>query len=110
MSANVLLTRSCTAFGSRLALAALAVLVSARSFGATPPEEDYNQWKQALNTNAATAAENLTALPGFIVELLRSAQPTEGSWVAMAFDPRGRIIIAREDRGLLRLTLPAKPA
>lgn len=99
--------RHFTLFGSRWAFAALCLLVSARSFSATPPEEDYNQWKQALNTNAATAAEQLTALPGFTVELLRSAQPAEGSWVAMTFDPRGRIIIAREDRGLLRLTLPS---
>lgn len=65
-------------------------------------EEDYNQWKQALNTNAATAATNLTVAPGFKVDLLRSAQPGEGSWVALTFDPQGRIILAREDRGLLR--------
>jgi len=69
-----------------------------------PVEEDYNQWKRALGTNTATAAEHITALPGFAVELLRSAQAGEGSWVAMAFDPRGRIVIAREDRGLLRLS------
>lgn len=68
-------------------------------------EEDYNQWKQALGTNLATRAELLAAPPGFQVELLRSAQSNEGSWVAMAFDPKGRVIIAREDRGLLRLTL-----
>jgi len=68
-------------------------------------EEDYNQWKQALGTNSATAAENITGWPGFKVELLRSAQRGEGSWVAMTFDSRGRIVIAREDRGLLRLAL-----
>lgn len=73
-------------------------------------QEDYNQWKQALGTNAATAADNITALPGFKVELLRSAQRNEGSWVAMTFDPRGRIVIAREDRGLLRLTLATNGA
>jgi putative heme-binding domain-containing protein len=77
---------------------------------ATPLEEDYNQWKQALHTNAATAAAQITALPGFQVELLRSAQPAEGSWVAMTFDPRGRLVIAREDRGLLRFTLPTPAA
>ena len=70
------------------------------------PQEDYNQWKEALGTNAATAVTQLTPLPGFAVDLVRSAQPGEGSWVAMAFDPRGRVVIAREDRGLLRLTLP----
>ena len=68
-----------------------------------PVEEDYNQWKRAL-TNSATTTAHITALPGFKVELIRSAQSDEGSWVALAFDPRGRIVIAREDRGLLRLT------
>jgi putative heme-binding domain-containing protein len=68
-------------------------------------EEDYNQWKQALGTNRATGVENITALPGFKVELIRSSQTNEGSWVAMAFDPKGRVVIAREDRGLLRMTL-----
>src|SRR3989442_5657069 len=71
-------------------------------------EADYNQWKEALSTNAATDASRIMALPGFSVELLRSARAGEGSWVAMTFDPRGRIVIAREDRGLLRLTLPTK--
>jgi hypothetical protein len=83
------------------------LLFAMRAMAAVPVEEDYNQWKRALGTNAATAAEHLTALPGFTVELLRSARAGEGSWVAMAFDPRGRIVIAREDRGLLRLALNA---
>jgi putative heme-binding domain-containing protein len=75
------------------------------SLAAAVLREDYNQWKQALGTNAATPAESLTALPGFKVELIRSAQRDEGSWVAMVFDPKGRVVIAREDRGLLRFTL-----
>ena len=69
-----------------------------------PIEEDYNQWKRALGTNATTSPEHITALPGFAVELIRAAQPGEGSWVALTFDPRGRVVIAREDRGLLRFT------
>ena len=68
-------------------------------------DEDYNQWKQALGTNTATAAELITTTPGFNVQLVRSAGRDEGSWIAMTFDPKGRIIIAREDRGLLRLNL-----
>lgn len=68
-----------------------------------PVDEDYNQWKRAL-TNSATAAAHITALPGFTVKLVRSAEAGEGSWVALAFDTRGRAVIAREDRGLLRLT------
>jgi putative heme-binding domain-containing protein len=82
------------------------LLLSLASHAATAIlEADYNQWKQALGTNSATAAENITSLTDFKVELVRSAQRDEGSWVAMTFDPRGRIVIAREDRGLLRMTL-----
>ena len=68
-------------------------------------EEDYNQWKRALGSNAVTSASHVSGLPGFAVELVRAAKPNEGSWVALAFDPSGRIVLAREDRGLLRLTL-----
>ena len=64
---------------------------------------DYNQWKQALNA-AATPAKHITAPEGFVVELLREARAEEGSWVSLAFDPEGRVIIARESRGLLRFT------
>ncbi len=77
--------------------------------GAPALSEDYNQWKEALRT-AATPQTNITAPKGFVVELVRAAQPGEGSWVSFAFDPRGRPVIAREDRGLLRLTLPTNAA
>lgn len=87
-------------------LLALVLVGTAATAATNRLDEDYNQWKQALGTNAASAAEHLTAVPGFKVELLRSAARGEGSWVALTFDPRGRVIIAREDRGLLRLTLP----
>ena len=81
----------------------LFLAFTAAAAAPVPVDEDYNQWKQALGTNSATAAAHITALPGFTVELIHSAQPAEGSWVALAFDPRGRIVIAREDHGLLRL-------
>lgn len=64
---------------------------------------DYNQWKQALNATA-TPVKHITAPPGFAVELLREARPEEGSWVSLAFDAKGRMIISRESRGLLRFT------
>jgi putative heme-binding domain-containing protein len=96
---------------SNLVLVTIVGLVAAcpqvRAAVPLGPQEDYNQWKEALGTNAATAVDHITPLPGFVVEWVRSAQSDEGSWVSMAFDPRGRIVIAREDRGLLRLTLPS---
>ncbi|MBI3413954.1 MAG: heme-binding protein [Verrucomicrobia bacterium] len=63
----------------------------------------YNSWKLALGNNAATDPATFTLLPGFKAELIRSAQPDEGSWVSMAFDPQGRLTLAREKRGLIRL-------
>jgi putative heme-binding domain-containing protein len=89
-----------------IALATGHGLVTLEAAAPPSPAEDYNQWKEALGTNIATAASHIKPLPGFSVELIRSAGPGEGSWVALAFDPQGRVVIAREDRGLLRLTLP----
>ncbi len=89
-----------------------SLTVSIAAADEKPPPLDagsYNQWKDALKSATATPAGEVRALPGFRVELLRSAQASEGSWVAMAFDGKGRAIISREDKGLLRLTLPAKP-
>ena len=68
--------------------------------------DTYNQWKDALKAGEATPPERIKALPGFTVERLRSAAPEEGSWIAMAFDPKGRLVISREDKGLVRMTLP----
>ena len=61
----------------------------------------------------ATPASALYAPPGFRVELLRSAEPEEGSWVNMCKDNRGRLIVSPQyaannpNGGLLRITLDA---
>ncbi|HWY77800.1 MAG TPA: heme-binding protein [Verrucomicrobiae bacterium] len=64
-------------------------------------------WGDVFKLPPATPAESLTLLPGFKVELVRSAEPGEGSWVSMAIDPRGRLIISPQDgtNNLLRVTL-----
>jgi putative heme-binding domain-containing protein len=51
--------------------------------------------------------ERLTTLPGFKVELIRSAQADEGSWICMTVDPQGRLIISQQGgvSNLLRMTL-----
>lgn len=65
--------------------------------------DEYNQWKEALGSPGAAT---FTRLPeGFEVACLRTARDDEGSWVSMAIDPRGRIVLGREDRGLLRIGL-----
>ena len=73
-------------------------------------EDDYNQWKQALGSGRATDPATISVPAGFKVELLRSAGKDEGSWIALAFDSRGRVIVSREDKGLLRITLPRNSA
>jgi putative heme-binding domain-containing protein len=65
----------------------------------------YNSWKLARAGTAATDPATFTLPPGFKAELVRSALPEEGSWIALAFDPQGRLTLAREKKGLLRLSL-----
>ncbi len=58
-------------------------------------------------SGVATAADKLQVPPGFKVELVRSAGTNEGSWISMAIDKKGRLIISpQSDRQpLLRITL-----
>jgi hypothetical protein len=64
----------------------------------------YNSWQLAKPgvQSQATDPAGFTVPEGFRVQLVRSAQPGEDSWVAMAFDPQGGITLAREKKGLLR--------
>jgi len=49
----------------------------------------------------------ITLLEGFNAELLYEVPKSQGSWVAMAFDPKGRIIVSdQDDKGVFRVTLP----
>jgi len=67
----------------------------------------YNSWKLAAagTQSLATDPATIQAPPGFRVELVRSSQAGEDSWVSMAFDPQGRITLGMEKQGLLRLTV-----
>ncbi len=80
--------------------------VKAKSLGKVGTEP----WGDSLKSAHATAAETLTVPPGFKVELLRSAEPGEGSWISMAVDAKGRLIISPQDdkQPLLRVTLDRK--
>lgn len=64
----------------------------------------YNSWQLAKpdQQSQATDPAGFTMPAGFQVERIRSAQPNEDSWVAMAFDPQGRLTLAREKKGLWR--------
>jgi putative heme-binding domain-containing protein len=69
--------------------------------------DDYNQWKLALQAGGVSQPVSIRAKPGFTVEAVRVAVPSEGSWISLTFDPKGRAVIGREDKGVIRLTLPA---
>lgn len=63
-------------------------------------------WGKVFETRQATPAESIHVMPGFKVELLHSADPTEGSWISMVADPKGRLIISPQGDGqLLRVKL-----
>ncbi|MDB6023321.1 MAG: heme-binding protein [Pedosphaera sp.] len=67
-------------------------------------------WGDVLNVPKATPADGFTVLPGFKAELIRSAEPGEGSWVSMTIDQKGRLIVSPQSGtgNLLRLTLSHK--
>jgi hypothetical protein len=69
--------------------------------------DDYTQWKQATGAKAGADPSTFLVAPGFEIQLLYSAKANEGSWVSMDFDPQGRLVIAREDQGLLQLEFAA---
>lgn len=74
-------------------------------FAATVSTDAYNSWMLARGTDQATDPRTFSIRPGFEVELLRTAASDEDSWIALAFDPQGRITVAKEKVGLLRFTL-----
>ena len=67
--------------------------------------ENYEQWQQSKGEVADKNRPKFWLAPGFEITEVRVAQPDEGSWIAMAFDDKGRLTISREDVGLLRMTL-----
>lgn len=67
--------------------------------------DNYEQWKQALGAKSGPDPASFLVAPGFEIQLVRSAMPDEDSWVSLVFDPQGRVIIAKEQKGLLRMTL-----
>lgn len=48
---------------------------------------------------------------GFDAELLYTVPKSQGSWIAMAFDPKGRLLVSDQDEtGIYRVTSPAAGA
>lgn len=68
-----------------------------------PASAEYNQWKEALD---GPGAKSVSPLPdGFVLETIREAKEDEDSWISLAIDPKGRLVIGKEKSGLLRFTL-----
>ncbi len=87
----------------RLYVSSSLMLVVATACGVSRGEET-----PVASHEVAIPAARLSVPDGFRAELIRSAGTDEGSWISMTFDDRGRLILARDDVGLVRLTLPGK--
>ncbi len=79
--------------------------VAVRSFG--PSAKPQGPWADPFVPRVATAAETLTVRDGFRVELVRSADLGEGSWVALDFEPSGHLLVAIERGPLARIVADA---
>jgi putative heme-binding domain-containing protein len=64
-------------------------------------------WPNPFGDMEATPATAITVPPGFEIERVASARKHEGSWVALTFDPQGRLIVSPQSGNLLRITLGA---
>jgi len=84
----------------RFGFVALTGLLVAGTFGLAAD-------KKPSAKTSASPAEALRTAPGFKVELLHSSDPaTEGSWINMAKDGKGRLIISGQNKQpILRVTL-----
>jgi putative heme-binding domain-containing protein len=79
------------------------------SFGALGVDPWGTLGEALSDDGEAPAAETITVPPGFAVERLYSVpRASQGSWVALAIDPRGRLYASDQYGGLYRLTVPAR--
>ncbi|HMJ92100.1 MAG TPA: hypothetical protein VK530_19920, partial [Candidatus Acidoferrum sp.] len=68
-----------------------------------------SQAAQSRGARVATPADAITVLDGFKVELIRSAETNEGSWVSLTVDPQGRLIVSPQNKEpMLRIVLDAE--
>lgn len=70
-----------------------------------------NKTEPAINGRENPKTEKLRLQPGFKAEHLYSpSEKNQGSWVAMAFDNKGRLIVSDQYGALFRLQIPAAGA
>jgi putative heme-binding domain-containing protein len=92
---------------TRFALCALSlVLIGVGTFAADKPKSTDKE-KAKTKPPAATPAEQLKVAKDFKAELLYSVpKDTEGSWVNLCHDPKGRLIVSDQYGPLYRVTPP----
>jgi putative heme-binding domain-containing protein len=85
----------------------LTVLSATVVLGGATVEPGAFAQKKEPEPQGATPASELQTLPGYKVELIHSADAkTEGSWINMAKDNKGRLLIAgQRGQPILRVTL-----
>ena len=72
---------------------------------AAPRDEDIRS--KPLRSAAENAAGNVRVAKGFKLDLIYTVpRKTQGSWVALCVDPKGRLIAADQNGKLYRLTPP----
>lgn len=67
--------------------------------------DDYNQWKQALQGSEGPDPAGFQIAAGFEITEAQAAGEEDGSWISLTVDPQGRLLVGREDQGILRFTL-----
>ena len=95
----------------RLSSSALFLLAASTLLAQAPKQEQPPGKKgraPIAEVPAATEPSAIQIAPGFKVELLYTVpRSDQGSWVALATDPKGRLIASDQYGALYRLTLPA---
>lgn len=68
--------------------------------------DEYNQWKEAKENDAATAQFQLPE--GFEIDTVMKVPKESGSWISLTQDDHRRLIVGKEKQGIVRLTLKGK--
>lgn len=88
----------------KLLIAILLLIAATNTMAGASPDNSIDEGADKYVLDPDT---QITLLEGFDAELLYSVPKSQGSWVAMAFDPKGRIIVSdQDDKGVFRVTLP----
>ena len=88
----------------KILIAILLLIATTKTMAGASPDNNTDEGADKYVLDPDT---QITLLEGFDAELLYSVPKSQGSWVAMAFDPKGRIIVSdQDDKGVFRVTLP----